>query len=50
MRGITGRTLTIALFVTELIRRRLARKGLIRRRLGRNRRVKKAGIVWLMRG
>jgi len=40
MRGITGRTLTVALLMTELICRWL----------GRNRWVKKPGIVWLVRG
>jgi hypothetical protein len=40
MRGITGRALTVALRMTELIRRRR----------GRNRWVKKPGILWLMRG
>ena len=58
--GITGRTLTVALRMTELICRRLTRKELICRRLtrkelicrrlGRNRWAKKPGIVWLMRG
>jgi hypothetical protein len=99
MRGITGRTLTVALLMTELTCRRLTRKGaqgsalnrsfagqrpaarvdvagptpsltcgfssvgrrftpvkwrplrgLICRRLGRNRQGEKPGILWLMRG
>ena len=37
MRGSTDRTLTVALFVTELVCRRLPRKGPVCRRLGRNR-------------